>query len=128
MFDNVLVGVDDRGGRDAVVLAKRLIADHGKLTLAYIYHGNDQAWRGPFPPLEPGEEPRIRLILERAAEAAGADAELRWHGSSTPGRGLHQLAETIGADLLVVGSSRMGLLGRVLLGDDTRAAAQRGFL
>lgn len=32
------------------------------------------------------------------------------------------LAEATGADLLVVGSSRRGLLGRVLLGDDTRAA------
>jgi len=37
-------------------------------------------------------------------------------------RGLHELCETIGADLLVVGSSRPGLLGRVLLGDDTCAA------
>jgi nucleotide-binding universal stress UspA family protein len=38
------------------------------------------------------------------------------------GRGLHELCEVIGADLLVVGSSRRGLLGRVLIGDDTRAA------
>ena len=38
------------------------------------------------------------------------------------GRGLHELAEATGADLLVVGSSRRGLLGRVLIGDDTRAA------
>jgi nucleotide-binding universal stress UspA family protein len=38
------------------------------------------------------------------------------------GRGLHELREVIEADLLVVGSSRRGLLGRVLIGDDTRAA------
>ena len=38
------------------------------------------------------------------------------------GRGLHELCEVNGADLLVVGSSRRGLLGRVLIGDDTRAA------
>jgi nucleotide-binding universal stress UspA family protein len=38
------------------------------------------------------------------------------------GRGLHELAEVAGADLLVIGSSRRGLLGRVLIRDDTRAA------
>jgi nucleotide-binding universal stress UspA family protein len=38
------------------------------------------------------------------------------------GRGLHELCDVIGADLLVVGSSRRGLLGRVLIGDDTSAA------
>jgi nucleotide-binding universal stress UspA family protein len=38
------------------------------------------------------------------------------------GRGLHELGEQIGADLLVMGSSRRGLLGRVCLGDDTREA------
>src|ERR1019366_8905934 len=35
---------------------------------------------------------------------------------------LHELCEVIGADLLVVGSSRRGLMGRVLMGDDARAA------
>ena len=38
------------------------------------------------------------------------------------GRGLHELCELIGADLVAVGSSRRGLLGRVLIGDDTSAA------
>jgi hypothetical protein len=38
------------------------------------------------------------------------------------GRGLDELCQAIGADLLVVDSSRRGLLGRVLIGDDTRAA------
>ena len=42
--------------------------------------------------------------------------------ASSVGRALHELAEEIGADLIVLGSSRRGLLGRVLLGDDTRAA------
>jgi nucleotide-binding universal stress UspA family protein len=41
---------------------------------------------------------------------------------SCPGRGLHKLAEHERADLLVVGSSHRGGVGRVLLGDDTLAA------
>jgi nucleotide-binding universal stress UspA family protein len=35
---------------------------------------------------------------------------------------LHELAELTDADLLVIGSSRRGLLGRALIGGDTRAA------
>ncbi|MGZ4233520.1 MAG: universal stress protein [Solirubrobacteraceae bacterium] len=42
--------------------------------------------------------------------------------SASVGRGLHELAESAGADLLVVGSSARGLAGRVLPGDDTHAA------
>ena len=38
------------------------------------------------------------------------------------GRGLHELCELIGADLLAVGSSRRGMFGRVLLSDDTQGA------
>jgi nucleotide-binding universal stress UspA family protein len=52
----------------------------------------------------------------------GVEAHLRWYGSSSVGRGLHELCEVLGADLMVVGSSRRGLLGRVLVGDDTSAA------
>jgi nucleotide-binding universal stress UspA family protein len=52
----------------------------------------------------------------------GVEAHLRCYRSSSVGRGLHELCEVIGADLLVVGSSRRGLLGRVLIGDDTSVA------
>jgi nucleotide-binding universal stress UspA family protein len=46
----------------------------------------------------------------------------RWRPDGSVGRGLHELCESIAADLLVVGSSRSALPGRVLIGDDTRAA------
>ena len=57
-----------------------------------------------------------------SAEHADLTAELRPVRSASIGRGLHQLAESLGADLLIVGSSVHGLLGRVLLGDDARDA------
>ena len=59
---------------------------------------------------------------DAAREEAGVRAELRWSARTAPGRGLHELAESLGSDLLVVGSSVRGLLGRVMVGDDTRAA------
>ncbi|MGO9495558.1 MAG: universal stress protein [Solirubrobacteraceae bacterium] len=60
-------------------------------------------------------------LLERRARS-GVEAHLRWRQAPSVGQGLQELCEEIGPDLLVVGSSRCGLLGRVLLGDDTRAA------
>ncbi len=38
------------------------------------------------------------------------------------GRGLHEVAEQLGADVLVVGMSRKGAVGRVLLGDNARSS------
>lgn len=123
MFKNVVVGVDGgEGGRDATALARILRAENGKVTLAYIYHGDPQVWRGSSPSYDAAEEERARALLEQAREEAGLEAHLSWHGSPTVGRGLHELAEAIGADLLVIGSSRRGLFGRVLIADDTRAA------
>jgi nucleotide-binding universal stress UspA family protein len=123
MFKKVLVGVDGRsGGRDAVALATRLTARAGKLTLAHVYpyHG-DPPVRG-YDEGEAAQITRARLLLQAASGHGRVDAQLRWTGAKSPARGLHQIADTINADLLVVGSTRRGPLGRVLLGDDTRDA------
>jgi nucleotide-binding universal stress UspA family protein len=123
MFKNVIVGVDgNEGGRDAIALARVLLADGGELTLAYVYHGDPHVRRGSSPAYDAAERDRARELLEQAREDAGIEAHLRWRGSPSVGRGLHELAEAIGSDLLVIGSSRRGLLGRVLVGDDTRAS------
>ena len=123
MFNKVLVGVDGRqGGRDALALARQLIAGSGRLTLAHVYpdHGDPRV-RG-YDDKEAAQITRARFLLEAASGHGRDDAQLSWTGASSPGHGLHRLAETVGADLLVVGSTRRGPLGRVLIGDDTRAA------
>lgn len=123
MFKNVVIGIDEREcGRDAIALAKTLLAAGGELTLAHVFVENEvgsRVWR------DPGVDARrehARELLERAAAEAGVRPNLRWRGAASVGRGLHEIAEAIGADLLVVGSSRRGLLGRIRLADDTRAA------
>ena len=123
MFNRALVGVDgQQGGRDAVALATRLSASTKKLMLAHVYraHG-DPSVRG-YDEHEAAQITRARQVLQSASEWSRSDTELRWISAASPGRGLHQLAETTSADLLVVGSTRRGRFGRVLLGDDTRAA------
>jgi nucleotide-binding universal stress UspA family protein len=123
MFKNVIVGVDQHdGGRDAIALAKRLTEDGGNVTLTHVYFGDVRTWRGSSAAYEAAQRDRALKLLTKAREAADLDAGLRCAGAASVGRGLHVLGEEIGADLIVVGSSRHGLLGRVFLGDDTSAA------
>lgn len=123
MFNKVLVGVDGRsGGRDAVALGRKLTAPAGKLTLAHVYRDQGNPRIRGYDEDEAAQITRARYLLEAASHHGRVDAQLRWTGASSPGRGLHRLTETVNADLLVVGSTRRGPLGRVFLGDDTRAA------
>ncbi len=125
MFNKVLAGVDEReGGRDAVALATQLTSPGGALTLAHVYPDNAGPRVRGYDEGEAAEITRSRGLLQVARAEAGIDAQLRWTGSDSVGRGLHELAELVGADLVVVGSTRRGLLGRVLLSDDTRAALE----
>jgi nucleotide-binding universal stress UspA family protein len=123
VFTRILVGVDGLdGGRDAVRLAEQLRGRGGQLTLAYVYPGRPYVWEGGNPAYWPVEEEQARQMLEATQREAGVKAATMLYSAAPPvGRGLHSLAEELGADLLVVGSSRRGLLGRVMLGDDTRA-------
>jgi nucleotide-binding universal stress UspA family protein len=126
-FGRVIVGVDGRqGGRDAIALARLLLAPQGQLTLAHIRAG------GPVPPgvadvsreasSEASQPAESQSLLERERQGADVTAELTELPAGSVGAGLDQLTEREGADLLTVGSCHRGFLGRVLLGDDTRAS------
>jgi nucleotide-binding universal stress UspA family protein len=105
MFKRVVVGVDGQvGGRDAIALARQLVDSDGVLTLANVWSGD-------------GAE-----LLERERAAANIDAQLVSAEGDSVGAGLHEVAEYLDADLLVVGSSRRALVERVWLGGVTRAA------
>jgi nucleotide-binding universal stress UspA family protein len=122
VFSNVLVGFDGReGGRDALALARLLRGPAGQLTLAYVCNGSEVVWHGLSP--EPESVARFaHELLEKARDQGGSYTQTRWCQCPSIGKGLHQIAEEVGADLLVVGSSRRGLLGRVMLGNDTMAS------
>ena len=125
MFNNVIVGVDEHTNwRDALALAKQLIDSRGRLTLAHIYPGRPdmRVSSGYSVELEAEERARGDRLLEQARAEAGATAQARWWQAASVGQGFHELVDLLGADLVVLGSSRRGLLGRVLLQDDTAAA------
>lgn len=123
MFKNALVGVDGKpNGRDAVALASQLTDPDGKLTLAHIHTGELHPSHAVTPGVVREEREASEKLLEAERATAGITAELISIVAVSPGRGLHLQAEEQGADLLVVGSSSRGALGRAMLGDDTRAA------
>lgn len=122
MFGNVLVGVDGRqGGRDAIALARQLAAPDARITLAHVYGGSTMGGRAS-PLAVPLEAEASEQLLARERTDTGMRAETASCYESSAARGLHELAEQRHADLLVVGSTRQALLGRVPMGDDTRAA------
>ena len=123
MFRNVVVGVDEsEGGRDAIALAIDLLSEGGRLTFAFIYHSDPPMWLGISAATDAARREQGLAALHDAARDAGVDARPWCLGSTSVGRGLHDVCEYEDADLLVVGSSRRTVVGRVLLGDDCRAA------
>jgi nucleotide-binding universal stress UspA family protein len=121
MFRQVIVGVDGGPtGRDAVAVAKLLVGPDTRLVLAHVHELSPVRGASGAYGVEENEEARALLEAERAA--TGVEAELLTVTASTVGRGLHYIAESQDADLLVVGSSMRSFAGRVLVGDITRAS------
>ena len=115
MYRKIIVGYDGRPtSEDALAFAK-LISDAtgAELIVAGVFQF-DPLWGGRDPAFQDAEREYARDI-ERAAKSVGAQAEAI--PSSSPARGLHELAEESGADLVVVGSSSAGKLGQVLGGN-----------
>jgi nucleotide-binding universal stress UspA family protein len=123
MFSEVIVGVDGRGGgRDGIPLAKTLMARGGKLTLACVLTSDPLFYRGASAAVAEAERTEAIELLKTARKRTGIEAHLRCEWWPSVGRGLHEIADELGGDLLVVGSSSRGVLGRVLIGDDTHAS------
>ena len=137
MFGSVVIGVDESGGgRDAVALASDLVGLTGRVTLVHVLptnpydlHEAAEAYRAsePLGSFDDFVKARALALLEKIRarvwpHPGELEIEVRAVVSSSVGRCLHEAAEDTSADLLVVGSSRRNLLGRVFMGDDTRAA------
>lgn len=122
MFSRVIIGIDEHESHaDAIALARELVAADGTLTLAHVHVSYPLYAKGITTTLETAERERGKRLLRDVSATSGIGATAQIAASSV-GRGLHELVERERADLLVLGSTRQGLLGRVLVGDDTRAA------
>jgi nucleotide-binding universal stress UspA family protein len=123
MFKNVLVGIDGRqSGRDALLLASRLVDADGKLTLVHVRSGVFHDLKRDPGEIHAAEKERSDELLRRERSDICSDAEIASIFAPNAARGLHEYADEHGADLIVVGSCSRGLLGRAMLGDDSRGA------
>lgn len=116
MFTKIIAAHDlHHGGQDAVALGKQIAdATGAKLVVAGVFPIAVQ----PFafePEWYDDDEEQLAKAIQKAADEAGAEAEA--FPSSTPARGLHDLADEIGADLVIVGSSKHSKLGEILAGN-----------
>jgi nucleotide-binding universal stress UspA family protein len=120
MLRNVIAAVDGYdGGRDAVALAKAIGAE--RITLVNAYPHDPIRSRAASPAYEVLQQEDSDRLLKATRAEIGVDAELLAVPDLSPAHALHRVAEERQADLLVVGSAHHGPLGRLLLGDVSRA-------
>ena len=114
MYRKILVGYDDSDeAKDALALGKQLAdATGAELVVAGVFLV-DPLWGGADPRFRDADSEFTRAVTDAAADA---DAHAQAVPSSSPAHGLHDLAEKIEADLILVGSSHRGRFGRSLAG------------
>jgi nucleotide-binding universal stress UspA family protein len=115
VYSKIIVGYDGTDqALDALALGERLSSAGAELIVAHVALLNP-LMRGGVDELKLEQESDFAERAEAAARAAGA--RVHTVESTSPGRGLHQLAEETGADLVVLGSSQHGKLGQTLVGN-----------
>lgn len=120
MFENIVIGIDGReGGRSALALARRLAGDDAELTLANVYGTRIVPGRGAGITLVWESEASEALLESERQKAGLPDATILRSSEPSVGRGLHEIAEYVKADLLVIGATHRGRAARAVLGDDT---------
>ena len=118
MFDRIMVGYGgDEAGRDAAVLASRLAELLGaQLLVAFPYHPLISTVSAEIAEQRVHEELRA-LLGDTGAIAA---AQYHWSNASWPTRALHELAEFMDAQMIVLGAApdhrQVGLMGRIVHG------------
>ena len=123
MFKTIVTGVDGReGGRDALRLAAELagISDGEIIAVgAFPYFHRPSLAAAPAVQVQ---REQTQQMLDRELADVGITASTHVVADASPARALHLVAEREGADLIVVGSTRRGVMGRVLVGDDALGA------
>ena len=116
MYEKIVVGYDDSDqANDALALGRQIAEATGaELILSHVFLLHP-LMRGGISSVELDEDRELDTRI--AALASDISATRRDVDSMSVARGLHELAEEGGADLVIVGSSRHGKAGQTLLGN-----------
>jgi len=115
MFGTVVIGFDGSDqGRDALALARALGGPEAKVIAACVYSYEPAHTGRPAADLD--YERSLREGAERVLSRAEGATETRPIPCGSPARGIHELAEEVGADLIVAGSTHHGAVGKVIVG------------
>lgn len=121
MFNTIVVGVNGSdGGRDAIALARTLASESSDIVLVASFPYETSPNRGSITGHAELMADDTHTMLESAA-AGTSRCRTRVMADWSPARALHQVAEQEHAELIVVGSAHRGPIGRLLLGDVSRA-------
>ncbi len=122
MPQSIVVGFDgSEGGCDALALGRALAATLStRLVVVSAYTPEQWLWApGTAEPMDQHE--RELLVARAEAAFSGQDrVEFRTVASPSAAGALHAEAEREGAQIIVVGSSHRGTMGRILLGTVTQ--------
>lgn len=111
MYSKIIVGYDGSAQADDALALGKLIADATGASLTAVgVLQFDPRWGGPVQ----DADAELTRQIEQAAASVGAETETV--ASSSHARGLHDLAESTDADLLIVGSAHHGKAGQILAG------------
>ena len=121
-MEKIIVGVDGLdGGRDAIALASRLAPlTGGRLVLVYAYPVQPPPWKGSVLEYDRAMGAEAEKLLAAARDEAGVDAALAPFRSASPAYALHTMAGAGEDNLIVIGTSHRGAVGRMLAGDHVR--------
>jgi nucleotide-binding universal stress UspA family protein len=117
VFRSIVVGCDgsDQSLR-AIELAEQLRADEGRLTLVSVFPFY-RGFAAPVTPILYAEwlQDQARESLDRAVQqvSAGVPFETQPIAAPSAGSGLNDIAESVNADLIVLGPSHRAALGRL---------------
>jgi nucleotide-binding universal stress UspA family protein len=124
VYVNVVVGIDGLGGgRDAVALARDLAPRATRLTLVHVELLDILRSGGSNGPYGLVEDERSSNLSQHDVSSCAPDTEMISVRATSVGDGLHDVAQS--AHLIVIGSCHRSVVGRVLIGDDTRSVLHR---
>lgn len=128
MFDNVLVGYEgSERSEDALALALVLAGPSGAVTAACSYWWEPLSARvGKSGPGEPMMRAGAQQTLAPLRHRGGADVRIVAAPGASPADALRTLVEEGDYDLVVVGSTHRGAVGRVLAGTTADALLRHG--